>query len=95
MADLDNTIEGLREMSFRASWDDIDRERNRFQPIINNALELLKEQQPRAVKNVHYFGDVALGDCPSCGDRVAKASCPNFCGKCGDRIDWTKAGEQE
>ena len=57
-------------------------------------LELLKEQHPRTVKNVHYFGDVALGDCPSCGDRVVKASCPNFCGKCGDRIDW-KDGEQE
>ena len=56
-------------------------------------LELLKEKQPRAVKNVHYFGDIALGDCPSCGDRVLKASCPNFCGKCGDRIDWTKDGE--
>ena len=41
MADLDKTIEGLREMSFRASWDDIDRERDRFQPIINTTLELL------------------------------------------------------
>ena len=67
MTDLDKTIEGLREMSFRASWDDIDRERNRFQPVVNDALELLKEQQAESVDafiqwcaDSHMIGDATL-----------------------------------
>ena len=45
MPDREKVIKGLREMSCRATWKDIDRIRDRFQPIINDALELIKEQQ--------------------------------------------------
>ena len=43
--DMEKVINGLREMSCRATWKDIDRIRNKFQPIINDALAMLKEQQ--------------------------------------------------
>ena len=42
--DRKKVINGLREMSCRATWKDIDRIRHKFQPIINDAIELLKEQ---------------------------------------------------
>ena len=45
MPDRENVIKGLREMSCRATWKDIDRIRHRFQPIINDAIALLKEQE--------------------------------------------------
>ena len=44
MPDREKVINGLREMSYRATWKDIDRIRHKFQPIINDALSLLKEQ---------------------------------------------------
>lgn len=102
MADLNNTIQAIEHCAnggycIRCKLRD-DRRCDAItscKTLLTDALELLKEQQPRAVKNVHYFGDVVLGDCPSCGDRVLKASCLNFCGKCGGRIDWAKDGEPE
>ena len=44
MADIEKTKTGIYEMLLRCSWDDIDKERYRFQPVLNDALELLKEQ---------------------------------------------------
>lgn len=49
MADLEMVINGLREMSCRATWKDIDRIRHKFQPIINDAIALLKAQEPRVL----------------------------------------------
>jgi hypothetical protein len=43
MPDREKIIKGLREMSCRATWKDIDGVRHRFQPIINDAIALLKE----------------------------------------------------
>lgn len=44
MIDREKVINGLREMSCRATWKDIDRIRHKFQPIINDAIAMLKEQ---------------------------------------------------
>ena len=53
----------------RCSWDDIDKERHRFQPVLNDALELLKEQQAEIsflkamqLKTVHNMGEQELGE---------------------------------
>lgn len=45
MPDIEKTKTGLFEMLQRDTWKDIDPERSRFQPVLNDALELLKEQQ--------------------------------------------------
>lgn len=45
MPDREKVINGLREMSCRCTWKDIDRIRDKFQPIVNGAIELLKEQE--------------------------------------------------
>lgn len=43
--DREKVLKGLREMSCRATWKDIDGIRDKFQPIINGAIDLLKEQE--------------------------------------------------
>ena len=45
MTDIDTIKTGIFEMLQRDTWKDIDPDRGRFQPILNDALELLKEQQ--------------------------------------------------
>lgn len=47
MADIEKVRTGIFEMLQRNTWKDIDNERHRFQPVLNDALELLKEQEAR------------------------------------------------
>lgn len=44
MADIEKVKTRLFEMLQRDTWKDIDPDRERFQPILNDALALLKEQ---------------------------------------------------
>lgn len=78
--DREKVINGLREMSCRATWKDIDRIRHKFQPIINDALSLLKEQE--AVKPTWSCGKPFCG---ACGLRIHDGQ---FCSKCGKPILW-------
>ena len=45
MTDIEKVKTGIFEMLQRDTWKDIDPDRGRFQPILNDALELLKEQK--------------------------------------------------
>lgn len=45
MPDREKVKTGIFEMLQRDTWKDIDPERSRFQPVLNDALELLREQQ--------------------------------------------------
>lgn len=45
MEDIEKVKTGLFEMLQRDTWKDIDPDRERFQPILNDALEALKELQ--------------------------------------------------
>ncbi len=56
MIDMEKVIKGLREMSCRTTWKDIDGIRDKFQPIINGAIDLLKEQEAVVkCKDCKYF----------------------------------------
>lgn len=86
MADREKVINGLREMSCRATWKDIDRIRDKFQPIINDAINLLKEQEKAKV----VFGRCKDGsfatECGNCGMYLDKAY--SICPKCNKELDW-------
>ena len=43
--DMEKVETGIFEMLQRDTWKDIDKERHRFQPVLNEALALLKEQE--------------------------------------------------
>ena len=45
MTDIEKVKTGIFEMLQRNTWKDIDHERHRFQPVLNDALKLLKEQK--------------------------------------------------
>ena len=62
--------------------------------VQDDAIELLKEKQPKKVKDFQYLADLFVGKCPSCGEELNNEVYPAFCGFCGQRISW-KAGEHE
>lgn len=86
MPDRKKVINGLREMSCRATWKDIDRIRDKFQPIINDAIDLLQEQKKAKV----VFGRCKDGsfatECGNCGMYLDKAY--SICPKCNKELDW-------
>ena len=43
--DREKVKTGIFEMLQRNTWNDIDKERHRFQPVLNDALTMLKEQR--------------------------------------------------
>lgn len=53
MADIEKVKTGIFEMLQRNTWKDIDDYRHRFQPVLNDALKLLKEQEPKPPIHIH------------------------------------------
>ena len=85
MADRENVIKGLREMSCRATWKDIDRIRHKFQPIINDALALMKEKD--AVRPEREGSGVTWWNvCGNC--RTAINPNDKYCHECGRAVKW-------
>ena len=85
--DREKVINGLREMSCRETWQDIDRIRNKFQPIINGAIGLLKEQE--AVEPIPYHrsdGTIFKYECRKCRTKIFKNDL--FCRHCGQVVKW-------
>ena len=59
-----------------------------FRCLKDDALKLLKEQEPKLVNNIEIYPLDTVGDCPSCGLRVRKRYHPLRCGVCGQAIKW-------
>ena len=84
MPDREKVIKGLHEMSYRATWKDIDRIRDKFQPIINGAIGLLKEQE--AVEPRVSCIEQRCGNCNKVIEMDGWKACP----WCGKMIDWER-----
>lgn len=61
--------------------------------VANDALALLKEQEPQKVKNIVSTAVSAMGECPSCGMGLNTAFIPGqiktkYCYNCGQRVKW-------
>ena len=96
MNELDRVISGLEEITGYSCEQMSLFDNDVFiRGIAQDAIELLKERKPRKVKNIRKVTNICFcGDCPSCGGRIYNTLNPNFCGHCGDRIDW-KDGDGE
>jgi len=97
MPDREKVINGLREMSCRATWKDIDRIRDKFQPIINDALTLLKEQEALEKRNepIEPIKPEELWICGACcegivgwDDWIIGDTRHNYCPNCGQAVKW-------
>ena len=56
--------------------------------MMNDALELLKAQEP---KQVHVTADLIyrkVGECPNCRKVINSVDYPNYCGVCGQAVKW-------
>lgn len=107
MPDIEQVKTGIFEMLQRRTWKDIDKERRRFQFVLNDALKLLKEHQPMkphytTLKYIVSGKEVSVKhpECPKCiknsGLYLWDAEIERgqaFCKRCGQAIDWSKDGE--
>lgn len=89
MLDREKVIEGLQNLieylfhEYKVCYH-VDEEDcyNRFLQA-NNAMNLLKEQEPKLVK---IDGDYVL--CPSCGNELFTHPRQKFCDECGQAVKW-------
>ena len=87
--DREKVIKGVFEMLQRDTWKDIDQERHRFQPVLNDVLKLLKEQE--AVEPYSMNAERTYGICPKCGKivfRYGNVEENHYCGVCGQAVKW-------
>lgn len=62
--DREKVKTGIFEMLQRNTWKDIDKERHRFQPVLNDALALLKEQDAVVKQWIKEIADNQLAHAP-------------------------------
>lgn len=68
MIDIEHVTTGIFEMLQRSTWKDIDDERHRFQPVLNDALKLLKNSVPQSVVDqIRWERDIALSQLKESG----------------------------
>ena len=92
MIDIEHVTTGIFEMLQRNTWKDIDNERHRFQPVLNDALKLLKEQE--AVEPNVTSAEQRCGNCNKVIEMDGWKSCP-WCGKPIAWSEWwNKNGER-
>ena len=86
-------------MIMRDTWRDIDADRPRFQRVLNDALAILKEQQPAAPGILQDFEGI-WSTCPRCKSKlwlffgmtmeINPDHMPKYCTQCGKPIKWGK-----
>ena len=55
------------------------------------ALELLKEQEPQKVINLHAnWNSVLMGNCPKCNAVLHEFDNAKTCGICGQAVKWNE-----
>lgn len=92
MIDRKKVKTGIFEMLQRDTWKDIDKERHRFQPVLNDALNLLKEQEP-VPPDVDSEGSCSCGNCGAtvgyypAGCKTPEKLC-TYCPECGKMVKW-------
>ena len=89
MPDIEKIKTGIFEMLQRCSWDDIDKERHRFQPVLNDALKLLEEQHEtiKSLEQEIRDKNVRLTERAEQVERLLKKSVPQGV---VDQIKWER-----
>ena len=93
--DMEKVKTGIFEMLQRDTWKDIDKERHRFQPVLNDALALLKDHD--SVKP-HYNARTNWYECGNCHYSMTSgmhcrcelipATKVRYCANCGFPVNW-------
>lgn len=92
MTKIERAIEDLKNVSNMSGYEMLQNDNDiLIRKTAENAVELLKERKQYKVKNIKNVSDWIIGGCPSCGSSLHKEFSPNFCGHCGDAIDWRES----
>ena len=90
-------IAGMNEMKVNpcigCGYDDCETYAICVSYVANDALALLKEQEPQKAKHIISTAVSAMGDCPSCGARLSTGflhyqAHTKFCYNCGQAVKW-------
>ena len=63
--------------------------------VLDDALALLKEQEPKFVEIDGQLGGIKYGRCPKCGKGLNEEVYPHWCGFCGQAVRWNKTLKSE
>lgn len=55
---------------------------------LNDLCEVLHTARKKPVLVVFCDGNHAVGNCPCCNEMIVKGYSPNYCGKCGQAVEW-------
>lgn len=55
---------------------------------VRDAIELLKEQEPKLVEIDGQLGGIKYGRCPKCEKGLNEEVYPHWCGFCGQEVKW-------
>ena len=66
-----------------------------YSSVVGKSLEMaikaLEKQIPKKMNDIdEYEGDELCGFCPRCNKLQSNLLSKNFCGDCGQRIDWSE-----
>ena len=56
--------------------------------LMRDALELLKEQEPKSVDEHGRMFTIRYGSCPNCLKQIDSDVNPKACGHCGQAVKW-------
>ena len=93
MVDREKAIKQLKYLVFSFPWQDkpvseSDRMCNAFHKYAQDAVDLLKAQEPKAVLVTEEINHRKIGKCPNCGKWINSGDYPNYCGQCGQAVKW-------
>ena len=55
---------------------------------VDDALALLKAQEPKSVHVTAIISNRKIGECPNCGKPINSGDYPRYCGDCGQAVKW-------
>ena len=59
-----------------------------FADYLDDAIDLLKEQEAKKVNISQAHCGMKYGLCPTCGKQIDTLVNPNYCGCCGQAVKW-------
>ena len=89
MVDREKVIKNLEELLVFSRYNDsVEWNPYNDTETLEDALALLKEQEPRTALNIIKVHEGTLGNCPTCGAELINYYNETHCGRCGQAVKW-------
>ena len=89
MVDREKVIKNLEELLVFSRYNDsVEWNPYNDTETLEDAIALLKEQEPRNALNIVKVHEGTLGNCPTCGAELMSYYNEIHCGRCGQAVKW-------